>query len=216
MVFRVGKIVKLIGEGEKSVLDIESELNSSDKVGVKKLRQTDLDIVRMKLKSFGSLGDMMDQLDVAQLVARHLCTRYHAQFLCLKPNNQYAEEDEVVEQKKGSWWNCCGGSKWVFPKQATYTSENEDVYKISTFAIAYIIHAINSDTVKVSAGSKSTRKDALATTLVLVVCEAHLSQTGVLATLRSSNRHLSISVATVEEVGRILSMVIDGDSLLFD
>ena len=200
---RVGKIVKLIGEGEKSVLDIESQLSNDNQVEVRKLRKTDFDMIRMKLKSFGNLGDMIDQLDVAQLVARHICTRYHAQLLCLKPDDRYAPEDEVVEEKKRPWWKCCGGTKWVFPKKATQPEVNEDVRKMSTFALAYIIHTINSDKIKVSSTSKSARKDALATTLVLVVCEAYLNNTGVFSTLRQGNKTLSISASSVADVGII-------------
>lgn len=201
----------MIGEGEKSVLDIESELNSDDQVGVRKLRKTDFDMVRMKLKSFGNMGDMVDQLDVAQLVARHICTRYHAQLLCLKPDDQYAPEDEVMEEKKRPWWKCCGGPKWVFPKKATQLEGNEDVRKMSTFALAYIIHAINNDKIKVSSTGKSARKDALATTLVLIVCEAHLDSTGVISTLRQGNKSISISTTSVADVGMIEFLLTDSN-----
>ena len=63
--FRVSKIVELLSETETSVPEIESRLNSSSKVSKKVLQKADYDIVKMKLKAIGNVGDMTDQLDVA-------------------------------------------------------------------------------------------------------------------------------------------------------
>lgn len=157
----------------------------------------------MSLKSIGNVGDMTEQLDVAQLVARHLCTRYRLQLICLKPNQQYSNDDqhELIEEKPTSCWNCCDSSKIFSSKQSTYTDKKETIKKISTFAIAFIIHAINNETIWVSSNTKSARKDALATSLVLIVCAADPNDgRKALSPSRYGNENLPINLTAVSTV----------------
>ncbi len=175
--------MKLLIEGEKSILAIQSALNNPDRIHGNNLRKIDYDIIRMRLKSLGNVGDMVDQLDVAQLVARHLCTRYHSQLICLSPKKQTVE---ILPASSG--WNCCGGTKWVTSDKKEYSFVTNAIENLSTFAIAFIIQAINSDAVWLSKSGKSSRKDALATTLVLLVCQAHAN------TMVSSGRHIARSL----------------------
>ena len=209
---RVGKIVELISRNETSVPDIISVLNNVNKVQAERLRKTDYELVRMKLKAIGNVGDMTDQLDVAQLVARHLCTRYRPQLMCLKTTNETFddedENDDTVAEKPSStsWWKCCGSGEWLSPKKTISSDENIILEKLSTFAIAFIIHEINTETISVSSHGKSARKDALATTLVLVVNRAHLNvDTGVLSSLRYGKEKLPINKKAVTKVGNDIS-----------
>jgi hypothetical protein len=194
----------LISKDEKSVLEIESALNNEKKVKTKLLRKTDYNIIKMKLKAIGNVGDMTDQLDVAQLVARHLCTRYHSQIICLKTNSNDTDDEESFEEVPPAtpWWKCCGSGGWFASKSKVTSNGNEIIEKMSTFAIAFIIHSINTETIRVSSNSKSARKDALATTLVLTVNRAHLSaDTGVLSSFRQGKEKLPINTKAVTKVG---------------
>jgi len=160
-------------------------------------------MIKMSLKTIGNIGDMTEQLDVAQLVARHLCTRYHSQLICLKSNNQYSDDENIIvkESSSSSWWKCCGSINWSSSKVSTSFDGEETIRKISTFAIAFIIHTINSETVRVSATSRSARRDALATTLVLIVCQA--GQNAVIrgsSSRRYENENLPINLTAVSKV----------------
>ncbi|CAF3339062.1 unnamed protein product [Rotaria sp. Silwood2] len=170
---KVSKIVELLSEGITSIADIESILNSDTNVNINVLQKTDYDIIKMKLKSIGNVGDMTDQLDIAQLVARHLCTRYRLQLICLKPHNDNIIYNEPITNKSSSQsWGCCNKSRVISPKERISSYETDTFKKIITFAMAFIIKTLNSETVKIS-NEKSSRKDALATTLVLIVCRAY-------------------------------------------
>lgn len=167
---RVARIIELICSNETSIPTIESKLNDSRDVNVKLLRKTDWSLIKMKLRPLGNVGDLTDQLDVAQLVARHLCTRYHSQFLCLNFHSS-VEQVQIVEQKS-PWWKCCGKEgQWLFPKEQPHSADV--IERLSTFALAYIIYAINNEMIRHSSNERSARRDALATTLVLIVCQAH-------------------------------------------
>ncbi len=199
--FRVGKIIELICEGQTSVPEIELALNSSTKVNSTVLRKADYNMIKMRLKAMVNVGDMTDQLDVAQLVARHLCTRYHSQLICLEPNHENSDTVELIEQES-PWWKCCGSSStWYSSKQSTYSDGKETIRKISTFAIAAIIQAINNETITVSSNKKSERKDALASTLVLIVCQAYPNtDTKFITSSHLGNENLPINLTAVSEV----------------
>ena len=99
------------------------------------------------------------------------------------------------------WWKCCGSEQWYSSKPSISEDGKEIIEKISTFAIAYIIHALNSETVRVSSNSKSARKDALGTTLVLIVSHAQASpDTGILSSFRRGKENLPVDSAAVSEV----------------
>jgi hypothetical protein len=182
-----------------SVSDIESILNSGAKVNLKALERTDFDFIKMKLKVIENVGDMADQIDVAQLVARHLCTRYRSQFICLKANKH--DTVDSVDVSSTPWWKCCGSGRWLSTKQSTFPDESVIAREIATFAIAFIIHALNSEIIKVPVNEKSSRKDALATTLVLVVSRAHRNiETSFFPTLRYGKENLPIETAAVLQV----------------
>ena len=185
-----------------SVSDIESILKNGGKVNLKAIQKADLDYIKMKLKVFGNIGDMIDQMDVVQLVARHLCTRYRSQFGCLKAGtHDTVDHVDIVKESSSPWWKCCGSNQWLSSKQSTYSDENVIAEKISTFAIAFIIHAINSETIKASNNEKSSRKDALATTLVLVVNRAHrYAETSFFPAVRQGKENLPIDPAVVIKV----------------
>ncbi len=188
---------------------IESALNNDHKVNTNVLRKTDFSIVKMKLKAIGNVGDMTDQLDIAQLVARHLCTRYHSQFLCLKPKHQDSNIDEYIEKQSSSssCWQCCCPKKWISSKHLTFFDEKEIIRKISTFAIAVIIQTINSGTIRVSPNGLSARKDALATTLVLIVCQAHTNiDSKFVSPFRYGNENLPLNLIAVSKVGHELNL----------
>ncbi|CAF5182390.1 unnamed protein product, partial [Rotaria magnacalcarata] len=105
----------------------------------------------MKLKQIENIGDMIDQLDVAQLVARHICTRYRSQLICLKPNyDDIADYENDEEQSSGSPW-CCFSRGGVFSPTASKFSYDKDTFqRIVTFAIAFIIETLNTETIRVS------------------------------------------------------------------
>ncbi|CAF3754531.1 unnamed protein product, partial [Rotaria sp. Silwood1] len=181
---KVIKIIQLLGENKTSIPEIEFILNNDGKINTKILQNIDYDIIKMKLKSIGNIGDITDQLDVAQLVARHLCTRYRSQLICLKLNNDNIIYDKPVTNiPPSSSWCCSSNHRIVSAKQQQQQQqqpilssyENDTFKKIVTFAMAFIIKTLNSETVKVSLKEKSSRKDALATTLVLIVCRAYLN-----------------------------------------
>ncbi|CAF1085516.1 unnamed protein product [Rotaria sordida] len=202
--YKVSKIIQLLSEDKTSISDIESMLNSDDNVSTKVLRKTDYNIIKMKLKSIGNVGNMTDQLDVAQLVARHLCTRYRSQLLCLKHNNDNIVNNEpTVNQPSGSSWLCCSSGSRVFsPKEPISSSyENDTFKKIVTFAIAFTIKTLNSETVKASSNEKSSRRDALATTLVLIICRAHLdTDTSLFSSFRLKNVFLPIDSTVLSKI----------------
>lgn len=217
LLFRVGKIIELLSVRETSISKIESGLNSGTKVNSNILKNINYDMIKMYLKSIGNIGDMTEQLDVAQLVARHLCTRYHSQLICLKPNHQYSydNDNKPVQEKSSSsssssWWNCCSKSKVSSPKQPIYTDKQDTIRKLSTFATAFIIHAINNETIRISSNTKSERKDALATSLVLVVCEADLNEHGIqaLSSTRYGNETLPIDLSAVTNVNSLYFLFI--------
>ncbi len=200
LIFRVGQIVELLSTGETSVPAIESALNRNQKVNTEVLRKTDYNRVKTRLKAIGNVGDMTDQLDVAQLVARHLCTRYHSQLICLERNNSNNETVEVVSSSPS--WKCCGSSRQLSTsKESKFFDENEIIRKISTFATAVIIQTINDQTMRISFKGKSARKDALATTLVLIVCQAHPDINAISSSsFRQMNEKLSINLTEVLKV----------------
>ncbi len=199
--FRVGKIIELICEGQTSVPAIELALNSNTKVSSKVLRKADYNMIKMNLKAMGNVGDMTDQLDVAQLVARHLCTRYHSQLICLESNNHNSDNVEYIEQESPWWKCCCSSNEWFSSRQSTFSDGKESIRKISTFAIAFIIQAMTSETITISSIKKSERKDALASTLVLIVCQAHPNtDTKFITSPHLGNENLPINLTAVSEV----------------
>ncbi len=204
MIFRVSQIIQLIIEGEQSIGAIESTLNNHYKINENNIRKIDNDRIKMRLKPIGNVGDIIDQLDVAQLVARHLCTRYHSQLICIDPNNRFvpAKSQPVkVPSSSSSSWNCCGDTKWVLPDQPVYYHGGDAIQRLSTFATAFIIQAINCETIRVSKSRKSSRKDALASTLVLLVCQAHLNtHKNMLSSVHQSDRSLPINSTEVYRV----------------
>lgn len=172
--YRVARILELICSEEKSYSTVESTLNRDGETNIKLLKKTNWPSIKNKLHSLGNVGDLIDQLDVAQLVARHICTRYYSQFLCLKASSSVDEVD-IVETKSSSM-NCCSkNSTWLFPQNDKFTNENQITENLSTFALAYIIYAINNQLIHYSSTSdeKSTQRDALATLFVLTICQAH-------------------------------------------
>ncbi|CAF3238270.1 unnamed protein product [Rotaria socialis] len=172
--YRISKITESIIDNDISIHDIESKLDNNNKVNTKLIQKADYDMIKMKLKQIENIGDMIDQLDVAQLVARHICTRYRSQLLCLKPNyDDIADYENDEEQSSGSPW-CCFSRSRVFSSKASKFSYDKDSFqRIVTFAIAFIIETLNTGTIRVSSNGKSSRKDALATALVLIISRAH-------------------------------------------
>ncbi|CAF3998809.1 unnamed protein product, partial [Rotaria sp. Silwood1] len=111
------KIIQLLGENKTSIPEIEFILNNDGKINTKILQNIDYDIIKMKLKSIGNIGDITDQLDVAQLVARHLCTRYRSQLICLKLNNDNIIYDKPVTNiPPSSSWCCSSNHRIVSAK----------------------------------------------------------------------------------------------------
>ena len=66
------------------VPEIESVLSGDVKASKKVFRKADFEKIGSRLKLIGSVGDITDHIEVAQLVARHMCTRYRSQLICLK------------------------------------------------------------------------------------------------------------------------------------
>jgi hypothetical protein len=172
--FRIGNIVELLSGNSTFVPKIESILSGDPKSNSKVFQKTDFEIIKSRLKLIGSVGDMTDQVEIAQLVARHMCTRYRSQLICLKPNthsniNSVKPVEKISPSK--SWWKCC--STQSLSQQSTISNWNETVGQISTFASAFIIQAIISETIRSSTNASLSRREALASMLVLIVCRAH-------------------------------------------
>ncbi|CAF5221912.1 unnamed protein product, partial [Rotaria magnacalcarata] len=148
---RISKITESIIGNDISIHDIESRLDNNNQVNTTLTQQADYDMIKMKLKQIENIGDMIDQLDVAQLVARHICTRYRSQLICLKPNyDDIADYENDEEQSSGSPW-CCFSRGVVFSPTASKFSYDKDTFqRIVTFAIAFIIETLNTETIRVS------------------------------------------------------------------
>ena len=207
---RVGKIVEALCTGKTSVPEIESILNSSTYVGIDMLRRMNYDSVRMKVKTLGSVGDMTDQLDAAQLVARHICTRYHSQLICLSSDNAEISDDSFEGESSWPFWCCCGIGDTSPSTKEPISSNGEEIFKkMATFAIAFIIKTINSDTLVVRSNDNSAReKDALATRLVLVVSRAHSSvKTNRFSSFLQKNETIPIDFTAFTRVGNHSSLV---------
>ena len=182
--FRVGNIVEMLLRDETSVPDIESHLNSDDSISKRLLRKTNYNSIKMKLKTFENMGDITDQLDIAQLVARHLCTRYRSQLMCLKRYYDDNTDETMAEQSSYSSWCCCvsgntddrHGSRShrsYTPQDPRASNDVEVLEKLAIFAIAFVIQSINNNNVRISSEEKLPTKDALASTLVLTVSRAY-------------------------------------------
>ena len=168
------------------------------------------DSVRMKVKTLGNIGNMTDQLDVAQLVARHLCTRYHSQLICLSSNNAEIIDESVADESIRPSWCCCGIGDLPPSRKKSVPSNRENIFKkMATFAIAFIIKTINDGTVVVASNEKSARKkDVLATNLVLIVNLAHSNvQTYSFSSFLQTNETIPIDSTAFTRVGNHFNLV---------
>ncbi len=166
----MAQVLEVLGEGLSFIPDIGSILNSSAKVSAKVLQDIDYSLIKKKLKAIGSVGDMTEHIEVAQLVARHLCTRYRSQLLCLKPNHHTDTPD-------ASSSSCCGS---LCSKKRNSSDLDEPAEKTATFAVAFIIQEIQNGKVKIAGQNKKSRSEktkALESALVLTVCRAQASKT---------------------------------------
>lgn len=155
--------------------EIEAVLRGSTTKNAKAHTEVDGEVTRTRFRGFGSVRDTIDQVDVAQLVARHLCTRYRSQLVCLVPTPQDSDVAIARVEKTAAsskWWKCCASRPT--PEEETVSMIQTDVVgSIARFAIAFIVYSINTETTKISSSHKTPRNDALATRLVLMVCRAH-------------------------------------------
>ena len=172
--FRVGNIVELFSGSSEFVPEIESILSGSVKTSKKHFSKADSALLKERLKLIGGVGDMTDHVEIAQLVARHMCTRYRSQFICLKPDthsNIHSQKSvEKVTPSKSSW-NCCSTQTSI--KQSNISYESNTVGQIATFATAFVIHAIIREHIRSSTNENLTRREALASMLVLIICRAN-------------------------------------------
>lgn len=86
--------------------------------------KADYDTIKNRLKAIRSVGYMTEQIDVAQLVARHLCKIYRSQLFCLKPSkhSQLDTDDLSKELLSSRWWWCCCYHGYVQKKQYLLTT----------------------------------------------------------------------------------------------
>lgn len=144
----------------------------------------------MKLNGFANyIGDTIDYIDVSQLVARHLCTRYRSQLLCLNPTSSSSLSmidlstsstraplsSSSSSTSSSSWWSCCKSrpSTPYISRQATSIDQSNIIERIATFAIAFVISSINRETNRMPSSMRTPRKDILATRIVLMISRAH-------------------------------------------
>jgi hypothetical protein len=193
----------VLSGGLSFVPEIGSILTGATQVSANILQKADYDLIKRQLKAIGRLGDMTEQIEVAQLVARHLCTRYRSQLLCLKPNAQgkIDTEDLPEESLSSPWWWCCC-CEWLCSKQATTSNQNETAEKIATFALAFIIQTIKSEPIKIP--SSKDKKQALAMTLIFIVNRAQRGKTSNFFRALFSNKEdkLLIEPSAVLKVAR--------------
>ena len=185
-----------------SIPEIEVALRSETRPTAKARSKEDSDMARMRFKSFSNVRDTIDQVDVAQLVARHLCTRYRLQLICLVPTPHESHVPVVHVEKttpSAKWWKCCASRPSV-GEQVASMIQDDVIGSIARFAIAFIIHSLNTETKKIVSSQRTPRNDALATRLVLTVCRAH--QASAEATSREKKFTLPINQAAVVKVTR--------------
>jgi hypothetical protein len=206
--FRVGNIVELFSGNAGFVPEIESILDGGVKTSRKTFRESDFATIKGRLESIGSVGDITDYVEIAQLVARHMCTRYRSQLICLKPNvNSNPDSVRIVEEVSPpkSSWNCC--SSEVSTKRLHISNQNETSGLIATFAAAFIIHAIISGKIKSSTLENLSRREALASMLVLVVCRANrTTETSLFQSVNfKDNKNLPVEQKTLLKVRSIFN-----------
>lgn len=196
-------------EGETSIYNIESILNSDTKSDMDVFRSANYDMVKMKLRSLGNVGDLTDHVDIAQLVARHLCTRYHSQFLCLQPNaDDIVDDESPVKMPSRSSWCCCSGDddddnddNRVSVGNSTIVFEKDILRKLATFAIAFVIAMLNTEQIKVSPNEKSQKKDAVATMLILTISRADPSiDTNLFSSSNYENANMALDSTALAKV----------------
>ena len=130
----------------------------------------DLDLIRMRLKGFTEVIDTIDQVDVAQLVARHLCTRYRSQLICVT-TNQNDQHYSNSKDKQNSFCSCCTQTVSA-EKPRSSISQVGPMERLVKFAIASIICTINTETHPKLTKLQTPKKDFLATRLVLLISNA--------------------------------------------
>ena len=174
-VLRVDRFVNLLGNQVTSMSEIEAVLRGSTRTNTKARSEVDGEVTRMRFRGFGNVRDTIDQVDVAQLVARHLCTRYRSQLVCLVPTPHDSDVAIARVEKtapSSKWWKCCASRPT--PEEETVSMIQTDVVgSVARFAVAFVVHSINTETTKISSSQRTPRNDALATRLVLIICRAH-------------------------------------------
>ena len=187
---RLERYIEVFKKNITSIDDIQSLLIEGVYASRKSYNSLDIQLIRMKLNGFAHyIGDTIDYVDVSQLVARHLCTRYRSQLLCLNPvpthslsmidvstSSTRTPSSPPPSSSSSSWWSCCRSRRPSSPnpsRPATSIDQSNIIERIATFAIAFVLSSINRETNRMPSNIRTPRKDALATRLVLMISRAH-------------------------------------------
>lgn len=206
---RLARFIEIFRKNITSIGDIESVLIHGTEMSSNTSSSLDSQLIRMKINGLANfIGDTIDYVDVSQLVARHLCTRYRSQLICLYPTPAHSLSmvelstssvplpTSTSSSSKSSWWSCCKSrppSPPILSRAATSIDQSNVLERISTFAIAFLLYSINRENHRMASSLRTPRKDALATRLVLIISRAYRHD--------SAKYPLPIDQAAVSKVG---------------
>lgn len=169
--FRIDRLLDIFYKNPASISEIEYFLNLKGPVNSRNHSSIDFDTIRNKLKDLTELMNTIDQIDVAQLVARHLCTRYRSQLICLAFDNN-ENLHLTFSEEKTSAFSCCSKPKESRDLSVVSSTKVSSIDRLVNFAIAFVIDSINKDDYQRPQTQKTSRKDHLATRLVLMITQA--------------------------------------------